>query len=161
MAVTLGVSGQATDEENEIRAVIQKMEDSYNVHDYAFTGKFDILTEEVFVINPVGMYWKNKAQVIAALQVLGNIRLKYESVKYAFKNIRLLSSTVAVAVVYANGIVNEDYNFPDGSKGGSKGDTTDGIYSFTLTKKSGAWKISSMHISHVDANAAAVNPVKN
>jgi hypothetical protein len=137
------------------------MEDSYNLHDYNFTGKFDILTEDVFVINPVGMYWKNKAQVVEALQILGNIRLKYESVKYSFKDIRVLTSVVAVAVVFANGVVNEDYNFPDGSKGGSKGDITDGIYSFTLTKKSGAWKISSMHITHVDAHAAAMNPIKN
>lgn len=158
--ISVDVFSQASAEEAQIRAVIQTMEDSYNEHDYSFIGKYDILSSDAWLINPVGMYWKNRIEITQALQILGNIRLKYESVKYTIKELKILAPNVALVVVYADGRVERDYNFPDGSKGGVKGERTNGMYSFTLTKTNKAWKINSIHITHIDPIAANLNPVK-
>lgn len=151
---------QTAEDEKEVRLTIQKMEDSFNAHDYSFAGKYDLLTSDAFFINPVGMYWKNKSEIVKALAVLGEIRLKHESVKLNIKQIQFLAPTVAVVVAYGDGRVEDDYSFPDGSKGGSKGDATKGVYSYTLIKIHSTWKIKSMQITMVDSNAAAMNPIK-
>lgn len=49
---------------------------------------------------------------------------------------------------------------PNGTKGGSKGETHEGIMSLTLIKKDNAWKIAFQQMTHVDANAAAFNPIR-
>ena len=161
MFVSLDVFSQTPADETQIVTVIQTMEKAYNAHDYSFSGKYDILSKDALLINPVGMYWKSRAEIIQALQVLGNIRLKYESVKYTIKVLRFLGPGAALVVVYADGRVEQDYNFPDGSKGGLKGDNTNGMYSFTLTKIGETWKINSIHITHIDPVAAPLNPLKN
>lgn len=157
---TLDAFSQMSTDEKEVRAAIQKMEDAYNAHDFSFSGKYDLLTSDAYFINPVGMYWKNKSEIIKAVTVLGEIRLKHESVKYIIKQIQFLAPSVALVVVYGDGRVVEDYNFPDGSKGGTKGDINKAMYSFTLTKKDTGWKIASMQITSIDANAASQNPIK-
>jgi hypothetical protein len=68
---------------------------------------------------------------------------------------------VALVIVHSLDRTEQDYNLPDGSKGGSKGDVTEGMYTYTLAKTGSDWKITSMHITGVDANAAPSNPVKD
>jgi ketosteroid isomerase-like protein len=58
---TLKSIAQSSDE--KVRAVIQKAEDAWNAHDYSFTGKYDIYAEDAVLVNPVGMYWKNRSQI--------------------------------------------------------------------------------------------------
>lgn len=159
--ISFNVFGQSTADEKQVRAVIQTSEDSYNAHDFSYSGKYDLFVPDAVLVNPVGMYWKNRAEIIQASQVLGNIRLKYESAKYTIKALRFLAPGAALMVVYAAGRVEQDYNFPDGSKGGSKGDITKAMYSLTLTKINSNWKISSMQITHIDPVAAQLNPVKD
>lgn len=158
--ITFAAFGQKSTDEEEVRAIIQKAEDAYNAHDFSYAGQYDILTPEAVLINPVGMYWKNRAEIIKGTEVLGAIRLKYESAQYNIKNLRFLSPTVALVAMHSIGKVEQDYNFPDGTKGGSKGDTTEGMYLFTLVKQGKDWKISSMQVTHIDPNAASINPVK-
>ncbi len=159
--ISFTVFGQSAADEKQVRAVIQLMEDSYNAHDFSHSGKYDLFVSDAVLINPVGMYWKNRAEIIKATQALGNIRLKYESAKYTIKAMRFLAPGVALVVVYAAGRVEQDYNFPDGTKGGSKGDITKGMYSFTLIKTNNTWKVTSMQITHIDPVAGQMNPIKD
>jgi len=161
MLASVNVFSQAPADETQIRAVIQTMEDSYNAHDYSFSGKYDILIPDACFINPVGMYWRNRKEIIQAVQALGKIRLKYESTKNTIRQIKFLVPKAAFVVVTSNDTVLEDYNFPDGSKGGSKGDAGTSMYSFTLTRIGIDWKIAFVQITHVDPNATAMNPVKD
>lgn len=148
-------------DESKVRQVIQKMEDSYNAHDYSFSGKYDVLSPHAVLINPIGMYWKNRTEIIEGTKEIGEIRLKYETVKYKIKSVRFLAPAVALVIIHAFGKVELDYNWPDGSKGGSKGDTTEGMYTITLVKEGNEWKITSMQITHVEAVAQKINPVKD
>ena len=158
--ITSAVFSQNYLDEKKVKAVIQKAEDSYNAHDFSYAGQYDFLTSDAVFINPVGIYWKNRAEIIKGTQAIGAIRLKYESAKYNIKGLRFLATTVALVVMHSIGKVEQDYNFPDGTKGGSKGDTTEGMYLFTLIKQGKSWKITSMQVTHIDPNAANMNPVK-
>ena len=158
--MTSAVFSQNYLDEKKVKAVIQKAEDSYNAHDFSYAGQYDFLTSDAVFINPVGIYWKNRAEIIKGTQAIGAIRLKYESAKYNIKGLRFLAPTVALVVMHSIGKVEQDYNFPDGTKGGSKGDTTEGMYLFTLIKQGKSWKITSMQVTNIDPNAANMNPLK-
>ncbi len=151
---------QTRADEKNVRAIIQKMEDSYNAHDYSFSGKYDVLAPDAYFINPVGMYWKNREEIIQAVKAFGKIRLMYESSKYTIEKIKFLAPAVALAVVKSDDTVLEDYNFPDGSRAGTKGETGNAMYSFTFKKIGNDWKIAAVQITHIDPNAASMNPVK-
>lgn len=150
---------QSTDE-MKVRAIIQKGEESWNAHDYSFSGENDTYAPDAVLINPVGMYWKNRAEIIKSIQTFGAMMFKYESVKYNKVDVCFLTPTVALAIIQSTGKVDQDHNMPDGSKGRSKGDTNEGISSVVLVKKNNKWKIAFQQLTSVDANAAAFNPVK-
>jgi len=157
---TLKTVAQSSDE-NKVRAVIQKGEDAWNAHDYSFSGKYDLFAENAVLVNPVGMYWKNRPEIIKGVQTFGPIMFKNTSVKYHIKDINFLASTVAIVIVHSVERVEQDYNLPDGTKGGSKGDVTEGMFTYTLAKTNQGWKITSLHITTINSNAAASNPVKD
>lgn len=159
--ITSALFCQTATDEKEVKAVIQKAEDAFNAHDFSSSGQYDILTSDAILINPVGMYWKNREEIIKGTQFIGAIRLKYESAKYNIKDLRFLSPTVALVVMHSVGKVEQDYNYPDGSKGGTKGDITEGMYTFTLVKQGTNWKIVATQVTHIDSNAANMNPVKS
>ena len=79
--MTSAVFSQNYLDEKKVKAVIQKAEDSYNAHDFSYAGQYDFLTSDAVFINPVGIYWKNRAEIIKGTQAIGAIRLKYESAK--------------------------------------------------------------------------------
>lgn len=151
---------QTSSDEKEIRAFIKKMEDKWNAHDYSFSGKNNPFVPDAILINPVGMYWKNREEIIKGIQTFGDIRFKHESTKYNKVDVRFLAPAVALVIIQSTDKVDEDYNMPNGTKGASKGETHEGIIGLTLIKKDNAWKIAFQQINHVDASAAAFNPVK-
>ena len=151
---------QISSDEQKVRSVIQKMEDAWNAHDYSFSGKYDIFDQNAVLINPVGMYWINKTEIIQAMQAFGAIRFKYESAKYDKVDIRFLAPSIALVIIKSSGKVNEDFNMPDGSKGRSKGETGYDLMGLTLVKKNNDWKITSLQVTTIDAKAAPFNPIK-
>jgi uncharacterized protein (TIGR02246 family) len=151
---------QTSTDEKAVRAVIQKMDDAWNAHDYAYSGQYDIYDQAAKMINPVGMYWKNRAEIVQAHQVFGEMMFKYESTKSQPVDIRFLAPTVALATVKAQYRVEEDYNLPDGKKAGSKGDTNYAMINVVLTKQNAAWKIASLQVTGLDLDAQAHDPVK-
>jgi uncharacterized protein (TIGR02246 family) len=151
---------QSADEKG-VRAVIQKAENAWNAHDYSFSGTYDIYADDAVLVNPVGMYWKNRSQIMGGMQRFGSMMFKHTSTKYNIKNIRFLAPAVASVIVHSIDRVNQDYNLPDGRKGGSKGDVTEAMYTYTLVKKDGNWKIAALQITPVDAKAAPANPYQD
>ena len=151
---------QSATDEKAIRAVIQKMDDAWNAHDYSYSGQYDIYAPDATLVNPVGMYWKNRAEIIKAHQVLGETMFKYTSAKSQQVDLRFLAPTVALATVKAQYRVEQDYNFPDGKKADSKGDTDYAMINVVLTKQNGAWKIASQQVTHFDPKVQAQDPVK-
>ncbi len=97
----LCVSGYTQSKANEkaVQAVLQKMEDAWNAHDYTYSGQFDIYAPDATMINPVGMYWKNRAEIIKAHQVFGETMFKYTSSQNQQVDIRFLAPAVALATV--------------------------------------------------------------
>jgi uncharacterized protein (TIGR02246 family) len=137
------------------------MDDAWNAHDYTSSGKYDIYTPAAVMVNPVGMYWRNRAEIIKAHQVYGETMFKYTSAKSQPVDIRFLASTIALATVKAQYRVDEDYNLPGGQKAGSKGDTNDAMLTAVFTKHNGAWKITSLQVTNVNPDAEAHNPVQS
>ncbi|MEJ7739493.1 MAG: SgcJ/EcaC family oxidoreductase [Chitinophagaceae bacterium] len=123
-----------------MRAVIQKMDDAWNIHDYYNSGQYDIYAPDATLVNPVGMYWKNRAEIIKAHQVLGETMFKYSSAKSQQVGLRFLAPTVALATVKAQYRFEQDYNSPDG-KAYSKGNIDYAMINVVFTKQNGAWKI--------------------
>lgn len=154
----LGFAQSATDEK-AVRAVIQKMDDAWNAHDYTFTGKYDIYAPDAMVINPVGMYWKNRSEILKAYQVFGETMFKYESTKSEQVDVRFLAPTVALATIKAMYRTNEDHTLPGGQKV-PKGDTVYSMMNVILTKNNNDWKIASLQLTPINAEAAAHNPVQ-
>ncbi len=145
---------QSTQDELDVRAVIKTMETAWNAHDYSFTSKNDIFDPNAALINPVGMYWKNKAEILKALQAFGEARFKFTSTQYNIKSVNFLAPTVALVTMSAKDVVEQD------SPVGKKGDSSEGMYFITLLKKGNGWKITSLQVTEVNVNAAPMNPIK-
>jgi uncharacterized protein (TIGR02246 family) len=150
---------QSAADEKAVRAVLQKMDDAWNAHDYTYSGKYDIYDQNAMMTNPVGMYWKDKAEIVKAHQVFGQTMFKYSSIQSQVVDMRFPAPTVAIAIIKSQYLVEQDHNFPSGEKAGSKGDTSQSISNVVLTKKNDAWKITSLQVTTVDPKAAAHDPV--
>lgn len=146
--------GQSAQDELDVRTVIKTMETAWNAHDFSFTGKNDIFDSNATLINPVGMYWKNKAEIIKALQVFGETRFKFTSTQYNIKAVKFLAPSVALLTMSAKDMVEQDF------QGGKKGDSSEGMYFITLLKGGNGWKITSLQVTEVNVNAAPMNPIK-
>ncbi|MDB5239946.1 MAG: hypothetical protein JWP57_571 [Spirosoma sp.] len=150
---------QSNAEEKAVRTVIQKMDEAWNAHDYTYAGKYDIYAPNAIMINPVGMYWKNRSEISKAHQVFGETMFKYGSAKSEPVDVRFLAPTVAMATIKAMYRTNEDHTLPDGHKV-SKGNTEFDMVNVILTKKNNDWKIASLQLTPINAGAAAHNPVQ-
>lgn len=142
------VFSQTKEDEKRVLAVLQKMHDAWVEHDYSYS-KYDVFDDSAVLINPVGMVWKTKSEITNGLQFLGEVRFRYLTIiKDTVLSIRFLAPTVALVTANSIHEINEDFMMPDGSKGGTKGEISEGIYSYTFTNKDGKWRITSMHITH-------------
>lgn len=151
---------QSATDEKAVHAVIQKMDDAWNAHEYSYSGKYDIYASDATLVNPVGMYWKSRAEIVKAHQMLGKTMFKYMSAKSQQVDLRFLAPTVALATLKAQYRTEQDYNFPDGKKASSKGDTDYAIINVVFTKQNGAWKIASQQVTNFDPKAQGQDPVK-
>ena len=44
--------GQSATDEKAVQAVIQKMDDAWNAHDYSYSGKYDFYSQDATLVNP-------------------------------------------------------------------------------------------------------------
>lgn len=150
---------QSASDEKAVKDVIQKMEDAWNAYDYNYSGNFDIYAEDAVMINPVGMYWKNRSEIIKAHKVFGELIFKNLSTKNEILDLRFLTPTVALVAVKGTGKVEKDYSTPDGQKKYTKGDTDKIMMNILLVKKNNSWKIVSTQVTEVNPMAAKVDPI--
>lgn len=140
--------GQSADE-IAIRNVFKQKEEAWAAQDYAFT-KYDVLDDSAFVINPVGMYWKNKTEIMKGLQYLAEVRFKYmKHIETKIVSIRFLSPSVALAIVWSKNEVIKDFTMPGEKAVTKKGQQFEGYQTETLIKRDNKWKISSTTVTEI------------
>src|SRR6187399_1268234 len=61
--IPLSSFSQTLQDEKDIHALFDKMSEAWSAGDYGYT-KYDVLDDSAILINPVGMYWKNKNEII-------------------------------------------------------------------------------------------------
>jgi uncharacterized protein (TIGR02246 family) len=150
---------QLTTDKKAVQAVIQKMDDAWNAHDYSYSGKYDFYAADARLVNPVGMYWKNRAEIIKAHQVLGEMMFKYSSAKSELVDLRFLAPTVAVATVKVQYRFLQDHNAPDG-KPVSRGDIEYVMLTLVFIKANDEWKITSQQVTSLNPASLAQDPIK-
>ncbi len=67
---------------------------------------------------------------------------------------------VAVLFLLEDIYINSDWNYPDGSIGGKKGEHDYGQMSWVVVKDNGEWKLKAGHNTTVDQKMKQFNPVK-
>ena len=143
------VHAQNSSDENAVRVVFQKMNDAWKAHDYGYAHD-DILDDNAVLINPIGMYWKGKAEISKALQYLGEIRFKYEKpLEDSILSIRFLSPSSALVVRHSVGEIIQDFTMPGETEMTKKGERAEGFQTFTLMKQNTTWEITSITITEV------------
>lgn len=129
--------------------MFDKMNEAWSAQDYGYT-KYDILDDSAVLINPVGMYWKNKEEIIKGLQYLGEVRFKYlKFTEQKILSVRFLSPTAALVIAWGKDVVTEDFTMPGEEMVTKKGEENEGFQACTLMKKENKWKITSMNVTHV------------
>lgn len=140
---------QTPQDKKDIYNLFNKMSEAWEAGDYGYT-KYDILDDSAVLINPVGMYWKNKEEITKGLQYLGEVRFKYlKFTEGKMLSLRFLSPTVALAIAWGKDVVTEDFTMPDEATVIKKGEESEGIEVCTLIKKENKWKITSMNVTHI------------
>jgi uncharacterized protein (TIGR02246 family) len=148
LLICSAVYSQTANDEQQVRAVIQNEEDAWNKHDFTVVQN-TALTPDAVLINPIGEYWKSKAVIVDGIKKVSDIMLKYTTSKYTIRDIRFLGPSAALAVVHNLGRVEQDFNNPDGSIGGVKGQEDQSMISYILVKANNTWKITFTQITPI------------
>ena len=141
---------QTPADEKAVRLIFNQMHDAWVAHNYPFAG-LDIFDENAVVINPVGMYWKNRAEIQKSFKYLGEVRFKYfTTIKDSIMSIRFLSPSSVLVIVKGTDKVSQDFTMPGETIVNKKGEQYEGIRSYTLVKEDSGWKITSIQITEVN-----------
>ena len=144
--------GQDAGDKKKIEAIFNKIDKAWNAHDFAYLSSSEILDENSVLINPVGMYWKNRAEIEKEIGYLSEIRFKYMNiVERTILMLRFLSPSIALAVCSVTDEVQQDFTMPGETTVTKKGERMKAIQSFTFVKKNDSWKISSLQITEAFA----------
>ena len=140
---------QTADDEKAIHIVFDKMQQTWAANDYGYT-KYNILDPNAILINPVGMYWKNKVEITKGLQYLGEVRFKYfKTIEDSIVSIRFLSPSVALVILHGIEEVEQDFTMPGETNANKKGERSEGWRTYTLIKGNDSWKITSITVTHI------------
>ena len=140
---------QTPADENNIRAIFNKMQQAWAANDYGYT-KYDILDPNAILINPIGMYWKNKVEITKGLQYLGEVRFKYfKTIEDSIVSIRFLSPSPALVILHGIEGVEQDFTMPGDTAVNKKGERSEGWQTYTLIKGNEGWKITSITVTLV------------
>jgi len=140
---------QTPADENNIRAIFNKMQQAWAANDYGYT-KYDILDPNAILINPIGMYWKNKVEITKGLQYLGEVRFKYfKTIEDSIVSIRFLSRSVVLVIVHATEEVKQDFTMAGETTANKKGERSESWRTNTLIKGNDSWKITSITVTHI------------
>jgi len=142
------VVGQTADDEQQLKDIIQKLENQWNKDDFSFFTD-ETYTPDAILINPLGAVWNGQAEIAKGIAAVSDILLKNFGTKYTVKDIRFMAPTVAFVIVHAADQNERDVYFPDGTKGGTKDHKSESIAFHTFVKQNDAWRIASTQITPV------------
>ena len=146
LSICFTAVGQTADDEQQLKDIIQKLENQWNKDDFSFFTN-EAYMPDAIIINPIGEVWNGQAEIRKAIDKLGDSMFKYSTSKYTVKNIRFLAPAVAIMVMHSAGVVEQDFVFPDGSDRRTKGDKSENMFLHTFVKQNGNWKISSTQVT--------------
>jgi len=153
--------GQTTEDEKQIKAIFQRIENAWNKDDFSFF-KDETYTPDAVLITPIGEYWKGQAEIVKGVALISEGMLKNMNSKYTVKDIKFLAPNVALVVTHVADQVEQDFNYPDGSKGPAKGETSATIMMHNLVKENGVWNIAATQITNiVTPGAGPMSPVSS
>ena len=157
LLVCLAAYSQNAADETQIRALVKQTEDAWNKQDFSLF-KSEIYAPESMFINPLGEYWNGQPEIVKGIDAVSESILKNLSAKYTVKDIQFLAPTVALVVMHVVSNVKQDFNNPDGSRGGAKGDTNQSMTSLVFVKVNNAWKITATQITPITPMPGITRP---
>ena len=150
--ICLYLQAQNAADRKKIEAIFDKIDTVWNAHDFSDLSSSDILDENSVLINPVGMYWKNRDEIAKGIGYLSQVRFKYMNiVERETLLLRFLSPSVALVIFSVTDEVLQDFTMPGETIVTKKGERMKGIQSYTLVKQNNNWKITSLQITEAFA----------
>ena len=136
-----------TGAETAIKMIIQKQEDAWNKHDIIGMGTA-YFTDDATLINFLGLFWKSKAEIIQNLSRINEDVFKHTSIKYELKELKFITSDVAIANMEEQFTVEEDYT--DVGQLYKKGDKNYKLITNVFIRKNNEWLITASQLTLIN-----------
>lgn len=156
LVTTVLFAQNSVTDEMSIKAVKKQQEAAWNKHDWEdFSSYF---TENATLINFVGQLWKSKDDIIAHFNLLNDCCLSPTSLKFEVKNIKFLTSEIAVVSTLETLCADRDYNVPFHQY--KKGDIDYKLLTDIFVKQNQEWKITAAQLTLINQTVSADNSPK-
>ena len=133
--------------EAAIKTIIQKQEDAWNEHDIIGKGTA-YFTDDATLVNFLGMFWKSKAEIIQNLSRINEDVFKHTSIRYELKELKFITSDVAIANMEEQFTVEEDYT--DVGQQYKKGDKNYKLITDVFIRKNNEWLITASQLTLIN-----------
>ena len=133
-------------DEMAIQKVIQQQGEARNKYDWKTLSSY--FTDDGILINPVGMIWKGRTEIFTNLKLLSACCLEPTSSKSDVKNIRFLTTDIAIVYIEETLIANKDFGVPFHQY--KKGETEYNWKTDVFIKKNNEWKIASRQVTLIN-----------
>ena len=147
-----GTTELTKEDDMAVREIVAGFEKAWNTHDIKALAK--VLREDAQFVNPVGMHWHGRDEIVTALTAFHQTIFKTHSLHLDAVETRLVTPGVVVAVVTETA---DGFTTPDGQVRPKARDRV----TYIVVKGSDGWKIAHGHGVVVDEEAAKNDPVKN
>lgn len=156
----LACPAQTQADKQAVRDMIRKLDDIWNAHDYHNKAAYEVYEKDAVMINPVGMHWRGRAEIMQARQVFGELMLRHISAESRPLQIRFLAPSVAQATVRVRYQIEHNYELPKGKRAGSQGEVYYSIISAVLTKTGDMWRVALLQETNLNPETLKFDPVK-
>ena len=133
--------------EAAIKTIIQKQEDAWNKHKLIEMGT-PYFAEDATLVNFLGMFWKSKAEIIQNLSRINEDVFKHASIRFDLKELKFITSDVAIANIEEEFTVEEDYT--DVGQQYKKGDKNYKMITNVFVRKNNQWLITSSQLTLIN-----------
>lgn len=154
--VVLNTYSQTATDKEAVNQVATSFLTSFKNHDFSDMDNY--ASQEINVINPAGMWWKNRNDVQKAFMTFHQSFLKNVSMTEQSRAVRFIDPNVAII----NLIVHMSAFYPpDGvDHGNNKRGDNKHVATMVVVKQNGKWLLTSAQNTAIDEQAAPINPIK-
>lgn len=138
-------------EKSDIEAVAHSLERIWNEHQ--MDQLEPLLTEEADWVNPVGMWWRGRANIVRALSFFHSTFFRNRNLHQTALEIRRITADVAVAILRERA---DSFFTPDGMEIKESFNRL----MLVLVKRSGKWLIASLQGTPIDDQAQQHDPIQ-